>query len=420
MHATAHGCPAIPLHCADRTTDTHSVIAGLYFTYGVFVLFTTVNALRRPSSPPSRLPPIWILAMLNGELPLLTLLSRLSVSAFAWWAGAFDNPVGRWGMWLVGLSLLGLPAILLGTFRAGRALRPHAKSVPRPESASVRLTGWARQLPTGLEVTGPFQVAEDVTVAFYRRSDLDSATTHPTLMYLHGGSWTGGDPHAQSRPFIHHLAKNGWLVATVGYPLSPSATFPDHLIGVKQALAWLRTEGAGVDPDRIAIAGGSAGGHLAALAALTPNRPEYQPGFEDVDTSVIACVALYGIYDFLNRNRTRHDWPLIPKIVMKADPILDEAKFRAASPLDQVDADAPPFLVIHGSHDSLVPPGEARAFVEALRKDSRRDVQYLEVEGAQHAFDAVSSPRSRRVAAVAAEFLITHAARRAEDRQLDH
>ena len=386
------------------------MIAGLYFTYGVFVVFTTVNALRRPSPPTSRLPAIWILAMLNGELPLLTLLSRLGVTAGAWWLGAFDNRVGRWGLWLVGISLLGLPVIWLRTIRAGRTLRSHARSRPRPEAPHIRLTGWARRLPDGLEMVPGPQLDENVGIDFYRRSDFDSTAPHPTLMYLHGGSWTGGDPHAQSRPFIHHLAATGWLVATVRYPLSPQATFPDHLIGVKRALAWLRSEGAshGVDPARIAVAGGSAGAHLAALTALTPNRPEYQPGFEASDTSVSACVALYGIYDFLNRNRTRHDWPLIPKVVMKADPVTDEAKFRDASPLDQITVEAPPFLVIHGSHDSLVPPTEARVFVDALRTGSKSDVQYLEVEGAQHAFDAVSSPRSRRVAAVAAEFLATH------------
>jgi acetyl esterase/lipase len=386
------------------------VIAGLYFSYGVFVLFTTVNALRRPSPPTSRLPAIWILAMLNGELPLLTLLSRLGVTAGAWWLGVFDSRVGRWGLWLVGISLLGLPVIWLRTLRAGRTLRRHAPSHPRPEAPHIRLTGWARQLPPGLEMVRGPQVEEDVSIDFYRQTDFDPTEPHPTLMYLHGGSWTGGDPHTQSRPLIHHLADNGWLVATVRYPLSPQATFPDHLIGVKRALAWLRTEGQaqGVDPARIAVAGGSAGAHLAALTALTPNLPEYQPGFEESDTSVSACVALYGIYDFLNRNHTRHDWPLIPRVVMKADPVSDEPKFRAASPLDQVSAAAPPFLVIHGSHDSLVPPAEARVFVEALRRESTEDVQYLEVEGAQHAFDAVSSPRSRRVAAVASEFLESH------------
>lgn len=393
------------------------MIAGLYLTYGVFVLFTTINALRRPSPPTSRLPAIWILAMLNGELPLLTVLSRVGVTVAAWWLGAFDNRVGRWGLWLVGFSLLGMTVIWLRTVRASRSLRTESGPPPRAESASIRLTGWARRLPDGLAVEGPFDIADDVVVDFYRRTDLDPDAALPTLVYLHGGSWTGGDRHGQSRPLIHHLALNGWLVATVGYPLSPHATFPDHLIGVKRALAWLRGAGAshGVDPARVAVAGGSAGAHLAALAALTPNRPEYQPSFEDADTSVAACVALYGIYDFLNRNRTRHDWPLIPNIVMKADPVVDEAAFRAASPLDQVTSHAPAFLVVHGTHDSLVPPSEARAFVQVLREHSTQAVQYLEVEGAQHAFDAVSSPRSRRVAAIAAEFLATHVIGRVDD-----
>ena len=395
------------------------MIPGLYFAYGVFVLFTTVKALRRPSPPTSRLPAIWMLAMLNGELLGPTLASRLAVTGVAWWLGVFESSVGRGGLWVVALSVLGLPTLLVRTVRAERSLRSLAATAASPDSARERLTGWTRRLPEELEVVGTFHPAEAVTVDFYRRTDASGPA--PTVVYLHGGSWTGGDPHSQSRPMIHRLAREGWLVATVGYPLSPLATFPDHLIGVKQALAWLRTEGTahGVDPDVIAVAGGSAGGHLAALTALTSDRTEYQPGFEEVDTSVAACVALYGVYDFLNRNRTRHDWPVIPGVVMKADPVADETAFRAASPIDHVRADAPPFLVIHGSHDSLVPPGEARAFVEVLRRHSRSTVQYLEVEGAQHAFDAVSSPRSRRVAAVVSEFLGTHVGRGVEQRELD-
>lgn len=381
------------------------MIAGLYFAYGVFVVFTTINALRRPSPPTSRLPAIWILAMLNGELPALTLLSRVAVTVGAWLLGALDNRVGQWGLWLVGISILGLPVLWWRTRQAHRTIGVDAP--PTSDSLVVRLTGWARRLPDHLEIDGPHAVAADVAVDFYRRRDHDPSLAHPTFVYLHGGSWTGGDPHAQSRPLLHLLAERGWLVATVHYPLSPAATFPDHLIGVKRALAWLRIEGPsyGVDPDAIVIAGGSAGGHLAALAALTPNRPEYQPGFEEVDTSVAACVPMYGIYDFLNRNRTRHDWPLIPNIVMKRDPVSDPDAFRAASPLDQVSSEAPPFLVVHGSHDSLVPPTEARVFVQALRERSQSEVRYLEVPGAQHAFDAVSSARSRRVAAAITDFL---------------
>lgn len=383
------------------------MIAGLYFTYGVFVLFTTANALRRPSPPTARLPAIWVLAMLNGELPLLTLLSRLAVTGLAWWGGGLENRVGHWGLGLVVLSLAGLAVLARRTVRANRQLREYAAGRVRREARHVRLTGWSRRLPAELEVVGPFHPADDVTVEFYRRIDRAPEQPAPTLVYLHGGSWTGGDPHTQSRPLIHHLALDGWLVATVRYPLSPRATFPDHLVGVKRAIAWLRTAGRshGVDPARIAIAGASAGGHLAALAALTAHRPEYQPGFEAADTSVAACVTLYGVYDFLNRNRTRQDWRLIPEVVMKADPVTEAPRFREASPLDQITSAAPPFLVIHGSHDSLVPPAEARVFVEALAAGSVREVRYLEVVGAQHAFDAVSSPRSRRVAAVAAEFL---------------
>ncbi|MDX1448878.1 MAG: alpha/beta hydrolase [Acidimicrobiia bacterium] len=382
-----------------------TVIAGLYFAYGVFVVFTTINALRRPSPPTSRLPAIWILAMLNGELPLLTVLSRLAVTAGAWALGAFDNRVGRWGLWLVGLSLLGIPVLWWRQRRARRLLDVDVPSSIEP--LTMRLTGWARRLPEHLEIDGPHHIAADVGIDFYRRADHDPETPHPTFVYLHGGSWTGGDPHAQSRPLLHLLADRGWLVATVRYPLSPAATFPDHLVGVKRALAWLRTEGPahGVDPELVVIAGGSAGGHLAALAALTPNRPEYQPGFEEIDTSVAACVPMYGIYDFLNRNRTRHDWPVIPRVVMKKDPAADPKAFSDASPIDQVSVDAPPFLVVHGSHDSLVPPAEARVFVQALREVSRSQVQYLEVPGAQHAFDAVTSPRSRRVAAAISTFL---------------
>ena len=282
---------------------------------------------------------------------------------------------------------------------------------PGPESPLIALTGWSRVLPRELEIAGPFDAAPGVRIDLYRRMDAADAA-NPTLLYVHGGSWTGGDPHKQSRNLFHLLALRGWTVATTTYPLSPEATFPDHLVGVKQAIAWLRGPGAshGVDPSRIGIAGGSAGGHLASLAALTPDRPEYQPGFETADTSVAACVSFYGIYDFLNRNRTRHDWPLIPEVVMKSDPTTDRERFEAASPLDQVRPDAVPFLVIHGSHDSLVPPAEARLFVDALRAVSENEVDYIELEGAQHAFDAVSSTRSRLASNVAAEFLELHVA----------
>ena len=84
-----------------------------------------------------------------------------------------------------------------------------------------------------------------------------------------------------------HLAAQGWVCVAINYRLAPRDPFPAHIVDVKRAIAWIREHIAeyGGDPSYLAITGGSAGGHLAALAALTPNDPAYQPGFEDADTS---------------------------------------------------------------------------------------------------------------------------------------
>jgi acetyl esterase/lipase len=145
------------------------------------------------------------------------------------------------------------------------------------------------------------------------------------------------------------------------------------------------------------VTGGSAGGHLASLAALTPNDPEFQPGFESSDTAVQGCVSFYGVYDFTNRNGVYRDHGLrrlLERWVMKAR--LDEARerYEHASPLYRVAVDAPPFFVVHGDRDTLVPVGEARHFVEALRAVSREPVLYAEIPGAQHAFEIFPSLRS--------------------------
>ena len=141
------------------------------------------------------------------------------------------------------------------------------------------------------------------------------------------------------------------------------------------------------------------------MTALTANRAEYQPGFEDADTSVQAAVPVYGIYDFLNRNQTRDEWPIIPKAVMKAPKHTAEPRYRDASPLDQVHGDAPPFFVIHGASDSVVPTAEAEQFVTALRAASENAVAYAEVPGGNHAFDVVDSLRTHYVISGVHRFL---------------
>lgn len=231
----------------------------------------------------------------------------------------------------------------------------------------------------------------------YRRRD--RPTGCPTLLQVHGGGWVLGTKNEQGLPLMHHLAAQGWVCVSADYRLSPRATFPDPLIDLKHALRWIRQEGPayGVDPDFVVVTGGSAGGHLAALVALTANEPGYQPGFEDVDTSVRACVAFYGVYDFTDRHGI---WPhgglakLLRQRVMKA--ALDEAReaYELASPMSRVGEHAPPFLVIHGDHDTLVPVEEARRFSALLREAIPGRVAYAEIPGAQHAFDIFHSVRT--------------------------
>jgi acetyl esterase/lipase len=207
-----------------------------------------------------------------------------------------------------------------------------------------------------------------------------------------------------------HMAARGWVCVAINYPLSPRARWPEHLIAVKRAVHWIREHAGeyGGDPSFLAVTGGSAGGHLAAMLALTAGDRSLQPGFEDVDTSVQACVPHYGVYDFTDDSgapaaRLRLD-RLLRRYVMSREATYPD-DYRSASPLFRVTADAPPFLVVHGRNDTLVPVAEARAFVTRLRAVAKNPVAYAEIPGAQHAFDVFPSFRSAGVLRGVARFL---------------
>lgn len=163
----------------------------------------------------------------------------------------------------------------------------------------------------------------------------------------------------------------------------------------------------GGDPDFVAISGGSAGGHLSALAALTPNEPRFQPGFEEADTSVAAAVPIYGRYDWYSTEAEgRPEFvELLARFVVKRKFRDHREVFVDASPIHHVQADAPPFFVLHGQDDSLIPVVEAREFVEELRAVSKSPVAYAELPNAQHAFDIFGSPRAHKASEAVARFL---------------
>lgn len=222
----------------------------------------------------------------------------------------------------------------------------------------------------------------------------------PVLLQIHGGGWTVGYKENQALPLMTRLASHGWICVNVDYRLSPHATFPEHLIDCKRAIAWINENIAryGGDPDFIVATGGSAGGHLSSMVGLTGNAPEYQPGFEDVDTRVQGCVPFYGIYDLANRHGFHDETGLsdfLATNVMKGT--YDELPelYHASSSMDRVHADAPPFFILHGDTDSLASVDDARVFTQMLRAKSKQPVVYAELPGAQHAFDIFHCLRSQ-------------------------
>jgi acetyl esterase/lipase len=243
----------------------------------------------------------------------------------------------------------------------------------------------------------------------WRRRDLSRDGKAPVLVQVPGGGWVIGRRRPQAYPLMSHLVSRGWVCVSLSYRVSPRHTWPDHIVDVKRALAWVKENIAayGGDPNFVAITGGSAGGHLSALAALTPNDPKFQPGFEEADTSVAAAVPIYGRYDwFSTEGEGRREFVrLLEKFVVKKKFGTHRGVYVDASPIREVRADAPPFFVLHGADDSLIPVVEAQEFVDKLRAASKSPVAYAELPNAQHAFDIFGSPRAHQSAEAVARFL---------------
>ncbi|BBY38281.1 carboxylesterase LipQ [Mycobacterium mantenii] len=248
----------------------------------------------------------------------------------------------------------------------------------------------------------------DNLLDIWRRDDLAPGCRAPVLIQVPGGAWALNGRRPQAYTLMSRMVELGWICVSIDYSKSPRATFPAHLIDVKRAIAWVRENIAdyGGDPDFIAITGGSAGGHLASLAALTPNDPTFQPGFEDADTTVQAVAPYYGVYDFTDfENMHVLMLPFLEQFVMKARYADEPERFTAASPVSYVHSDAPPFFVLHGEKDELVPSGQARAFCSALRAAGAATVAHAELGNAHHAFDITPTVRSRLAADAVADFL---------------
>jgi acetyl esterase/lipase len=368
----------------------------------------------------------WLFGMVVSELPLQTLAGQLAGLALT--SRRLTPPVRI----LAWLTTAASAAGLLNFSRAGhqadaqltKALDDGLGPQRRTDSEGL----WRRPTGAGTAKTpgvlrmlriyndyahdsdisyGPYGRANHLDI--WRRPELDPHGKAPVLFQIPGGAWTTGNKRGQAHPLMSHLAELGWICVAVNYRHSPRNTWPDHIVDVKRALAWVKEHIGeyGGDPNFVAITGGSAGGHLSALAALTPNEPQFQPGFEDADTRVQAAIPFYGIYDFTRFDETLH--PMLPglliKSIIKQRPSTHRQTFEAASPIHHIAPDAPPFFVLHGTNDSLAYVEQARAFVARLREVSNQPVVYAELPLTQHAFDIFGSARAAHAAVAVEHFL---------------
>lgn len=231
----------------------------------------------------------------------------------------------------------------------------------------------------------------------------------PAIVEIHGGGWILGDKNQQGVPLLHHMVKNGWVGFNINYRLAPKAKFPEQLIDCKRAIAWIRRNAVdlGVDPDFICVTGGSAGGHLSSLVALSENDTAFQPGFESADTSIAAAVPFYGVYDLLDESSFMAPGftDFLERVVVGSKLAGDEDRWRQWSPIHRIHTDAPPMMMIHGNVDTLVPVEQGRAFAARLNEVSEHAAIYVELAGANHAFDVFPSVRSLRTVEYVERFL---------------
>lgn len=389
-------------------------MTAFFFVFGVFSLALAINVLR-----PNLYHPKWCVASflagwLAGELALHVIAIQFGfVFLFVWmgWVTGFFGAVA--------LLLYAAAWILLAYhYFSGYKAMILMNSIVYPYRSKEHFSAWGR-LPDvdTTRLSRPFSIWHDPDVELLKNIVFDDRDGYrlkldirrpkqpiqnaPVLLQIHGGAWTQnyGSKNEQGLPLMNELAKRGWVCVAIEYRLSPRVTFPAPIIDCKRALVWTKQHIAeyGGRPDFIVVTGGSAGGHLSSLLSLTPNLPELQPGFEEADTTVQGCVPFYGIYDLLDRQKLQLNSALedyLRDVVIKKSRSEAEALYTLMSPIDHINADAPPFLIIHGDKDSLTALGEAQYFASRLDEVSTQTVEFAEIPGAQHAFDVFPSLRS--------------------------
>lgn len=232
----------------------------------------------------------------------------------------------------------------------------------------------------------------------------------PGIVFVHGGGWRSGSK-TQFQRQAAHMATQGFVCACIEYRLSGEAKWPTCIDDCKASVRWFWENRwrLNVDPYRIGAAGGSAGGHLAAMMGVTQRRDSFgshlaNPG----PSSKVAAVASFnGVFDMteLARQVPKHVEGLLQPL-FGATPAENQEVYRQASPIDYVGKSTPPFLLLHGTADTTVPYDQALVFQQAL-ETAGVDVELFTADGAGHGFFNKPPWYDKTLAAMEAFFVRT-------------
>lgn len=358
----------------------------ILFALWLLSLALTATVRLGPTALPAQLLGFWWVGSFLGQMLAAPMIGVAGLAPL-WLSGIVAKCVAALAALLFALAHVRNRrdgAAMLRAVGLDDALPPTAGFLPIPSRKGTKRISRIAYAPDGerttLDIVAPLE---------------KPAKPMPVLIHIHGGAWVLGKRNQQAKPLLYHLARHGWLCLDINYRLAPKHRFPAMLTDVLRAIVWTKANVAkyGGDPARIALTGGSAGGHLTTLGALAHDRAEAKPGFAEAECSVKAAVPNYGRFDFTDRlslwgrnHASLRKW--------EADKIMrlgaDDALWDLASPIALVRADAPPMLVIHGAYDSLIPVAEGAAFAHAQR-EAGGSVDHIELSGGQHAFDTMES-----------------------------
>jgi len=386
----------------------------LFFVLSIISVGFTFNVIYPRYYHPKWIVPSFIFGWLIGELAIHVVFVQLFIVSWFVFFGHVEGFLGSTGIILFVGSWLTLAYHYFSGFKAKVLL----DSIVIPHRHEEDLSSWSRHTELNLaRLLLPFSSWKSDKVEMIKNvvyGEVDSfklkldirrpkniGQNAPVLLQIHGGAWTHGygSKNEQGVPLMVEMAKRGWVCVSTDYRLCPEAVFPDHIVDCKRALVWVKEhiEEYGGNPDFIIVTGGSAGGHLSSLLALSANVLALQPGFEDKDTSVQGCIPYYGIYDLMDSKKLQLSLALeivLRKKIIKQTKQENEALYQLMSPITHINKEAPPFLVIHGDKDSLTSLGDAQYFASRLDETSINTVEFAEISGGQHAFDIFSSVRS--------------------------